>query len=89
MELNFNPTLDENGEDIKKLQRIKEAERKKALKEYQPTDNEIWFTGYELILESIKLVSFKQRSVARLRNRNSWLCMMQYSKANCQKASMI
>lgn len=47
MELNFNPTLDENGEDIKKLQRIKEAERKKALKEYQPTDNEIWFTGYE------------------------------------------
>ncbi|PDY93256.1 DNA polymerase I [Bacillus anthracis] len=47
MELNFNPTLDENGEDIKKLLRIKEAERKKALKEYQPTDNEVWFTGYE------------------------------------------
>jgi len=48
MELNFNPTLDENGEDIKKKQeRVKEAERKKALKEYQPTDNEVWFTGYE------------------------------------------
>jgi len=47
MELNFNPTLDENGEDIKKQARIKEAERKKALKLYQPTDEEVWFKGYE------------------------------------------
>lgn len=48
MELNFNPILDENGEDVRKKQeRVKEAERKKALKEYQPTDKEVWFTGYE------------------------------------------
>ncbi|MDQ0976588.1 DNA polymerase-1, partial [Neobacillus niacini] len=48
MELNLNLTLDENGEEVKKKQaRVKEAERKKALKEYQPTMKEIWFTGYD------------------------------------------
>ena len=48
MELNFNPSIDEDIEkERKKLERIKEAERKKALKEYQPTDQEVWFTGYE------------------------------------------
>ncbi|MDA2738435.1 DNA polymerase [Bacillus cereus group sp. Bc015] len=48
MELNLSLTLDENNDKEKKKQaRIKEAERKKALKEYQPTDQEVWFTGYE------------------------------------------
>jgi DNA polymerase-1 len=46
MELNLNFQLDQNGEQIKN-ERVKEAERKKALKEYQPTMNEIWYSGYE------------------------------------------
>lgn len=46
MEL-FNPELETANEDEKKLNRVREAERKKALKEYQPTDDEIWNTGYE------------------------------------------
>jgi DNA polymerase I len=46
MELNLNLTLD-SKEDQKKADRVKEAERKKALKEYQPTMKEVWFTGYD------------------------------------------
>ncbi|WP_353856812.1 DNA polymerase [Bacillus sp. Bos-x628] len=46
MEL-FNPELETVNEDEKKLNRVREAERKKALKEYQPTDEEVWETGYE------------------------------------------
>jgi DNA polymerase I len=46
MELNFNLKSD-NSKDKKAQERIKEAEKKKALKEYQPTDREIWYTGYD------------------------------------------
>ncbi|MGF9741638.1 DNA polymerase [Priestia megaterium] len=45
LNLNMNLSLDENGK--KKSNRVKEAEQKKALKGYQPTMDEIWFTGYE------------------------------------------
>lgn len=43
----MNLTLDENGEDLAKKQRVKEAERKKTLKAYQPTMHEVWNVGYE------------------------------------------
>lgn len=48
MDLNMNLTLDEDVQvkEKQKLERIKEAERKKALKAYQPTDAEVWHTGY-------------------------------------------
>lgn len=46
MELNVNLTL-ENDIDEKARERIKQAELKKALKAYQPTIEEIWFTGYD------------------------------------------
>ncbi|MDR7207621.1 DNA polymerase [Priestia megaterium] len=45
MELNFN--LEMFDEEKEKIARVKEAERKKALKEYQPTDDELWYTGYD------------------------------------------
>jgi DNA polymerase-1 len=46
MELNLNFQLDQHSEK-EKSERVKEASRKKALKEYQPTTNEIWYSGYE------------------------------------------
>lgn len=46
MELGVNLSLDENGNE-QGMKRVKEAERKKALKEYQPTDHELWFAGYD------------------------------------------
>lgn len=45
--MDLNIELNDAGEDKKKAERVKEAERKKALKAYQPTDEEVWFTGYE------------------------------------------
>lgn len=45
--MDLNIQLNDSGEDKKKAARVKEAERKKALKAYQPTDEEVWFTGYE------------------------------------------
>lgn len=53
MEIKFNPTLDEKGE-VKKAERIKAAEIKKALKEYQPSMQELWFTGYETHTGKVK-----------------------------------
>jgi DNA polymerase I len=48
MDLQFNLELKEDNEKARqKAERVKEAERKKALKEYQPTLEEIWYTGYE------------------------------------------
>jgi DNA polymerase I len=47
MELNLNLSMEDNEKQKKAKARSKEAERKKALKEYQPTDREIWFTGYD------------------------------------------
>jgi DNA polymerase I len=47
MELNLNLSMEDNEKQKKAKERSKEAERKKALKEYQPTDREIWFTGYD------------------------------------------
>lgn len=46
MDLNIKLSLDEN-EDKEALQRVLEAEKKRALKEYQPSDEELWFTGYD------------------------------------------
>ncbi|MHC5291095.1 DNA polymerase I [Bacillus licheniformis] len=48
MELNLDLSRDdEQKEYLRKKERIREAEHKKALKAYQPTDEEVWFTGYE------------------------------------------
>lgn len=44
MEISFETSLNDSGEVI---QRVKEAERKRELKAYQPTDQEVWFTGFE------------------------------------------
>jgi len=44
MEISFNASSTDDGEAIK---RVKEAERKRELKAYQPTDQEVWFTGFE------------------------------------------
>lgn len=47
MDLDFNLSLDEDKKkEEAKRKRIEEAEAKKQAKLYQPTDGEIWFTGY-------------------------------------------
>jgi DNA polymerase I len=59
MELNLDFQLDQNGVAVS--QRVKDAERKKALKEYQPTMNEIWYTGYETHTGNTKIGIFKTK----------------------------
>jgi DNA polymerase I len=47
MDLGFNLSLNEDKKkEEAKRKRIEEAEAKKKAKLYQPTDSEIWFTGY-------------------------------------------
>jgi DNA polymerase-1 len=47
MNLDFKLSLDgDKKKEEAKKKRIKEAEEKKKAKLYQPTDSEIWFTGY-------------------------------------------
>lgn len=47
MDINLSLSLDEDKKALEKVRRVKEAEQKKAMKAYQPTDEEIWFTGYD------------------------------------------
>lgn len=42
-----------------KIRRVKEAELKKALKEYQPTNNEVWHVGYQTHTGKTKLGIFQ------------------------------
>lgn len=68
MELNLNLTLD-SDKDHEKTQRVKEAERKKALKEYQPTDAEIWFKGYDTHTGKRKVGIFQTKLTDGDRNK--------------------
>jgi DNA polymerase I len=48
MDLEFNLSLDEDKKkEEEKKKRIAEAEAKKKAKLYQPTESEVWFTGYD------------------------------------------
>jgi len=59
MELNIDLQLDENSKQ--KSDRVKEAEQKKKLKEYQPTMHELWFTGYQTHTGNFKQGIFQSK----------------------------
>ena len=60
MQLNFNLNMD-NEKEHKAQQRVREAQKKKALAKYEPTWEEVWVTGYKTHTGSVKKAIFQTK----------------------------